>query len=109
MINRSTYEMFFIDYFDGKLDEKSRKELFSFLDNNPDLKKESESFNNEKVSPDTSVKYSFKDALKKETITRFNYKTWFVAFVEGDLNRFQKKDLEKFLLLHPYLKTELEL
>ena len=44
MINRTNYEIYFIDYFDGRLDEKSQKELFAFLKANADLKDEFDRF-----------------------------------------------------------------
>ena len=39
-INRQNYEQYFIDYLDGKLNEKQVGILMSFLEFNPDLKVE---------------------------------------------------------------------
>ncbi len=39
-INRENYEIWFIDFIDGKLDDEALKELNTFLHDNPDLKEE---------------------------------------------------------------------
>lgn len=108
MISRNNYEVFFLDYHEGNLGENERKELFSFLEHNPDLKQEFENFRN--VSLSSSDKKIFdKDRLKRNTITAYNYKTWFIALPENDLNNSQEKEVEDFILKNPSLRSELEL
>ena len=41
-INRNTYEVYLIDYFEGNLDALQVSELLLFLEQNPDLKTECE-------------------------------------------------------------------
>ena len=110
MLSRSNYEIYFLDYYEGNLTESQRKELMSFLDQNPDLKEEFDSFVNVSVEPDQSTVFFNKDSLKKrEGVNLSNYKTWLVAYTEDDLNDSQKKDVDRFLAAHPDLKSELDL
>ena len=46
MLSRSNYEIYFLDYYEGNLTESQRRELMSFLEQNPDLKEEFDSFVN---------------------------------------------------------------
>jgi len=114
-ITRANYEVFFIDYFDGLLDNEEQEELMRFLEAHPDLKKEFEAFDSTvNVSPDHSITFPGKEKLKigsnsKETSAIDNYEDWFIAFHEGDLNDDQKKQLEEFLHKHPELKKEFDL
>jgi hypothetical protein len=107
-INRSNYETYFLDFHEGNLSEALTRELFSFLDSNPDLKEEFESFEIVSVIP-SSKKFFDKDRLKKDTITQYNYKTWFVAYIENDLTTEQQNEVEQFLQKNPSLKPELEI
>ena len=108
-ITRNNYEIFFIDYFDKKLSEKQEEELFLFLEANPDLKFEFDMFSGIKAEPDVTIGFSHKERLKKNTITLFNYKSWFVGLLEGDLSPIQKSELNSFLEINPELKPELEI
>jgi hypothetical protein len=96
-INRSNYEIVFIDYFDGKLDNIREAELFQFLRENPDLKNEFDLFSTVNVEPDLDLKYSGKENLKKDLINITNYKTWLVAYLENDLSSDGRREIEKFL------------
>ncbi len=109
MINRSNYEIYFIDYFDGRLDEKSQKELFAFLKENADLKDEFDRFGNVSVEANPLIAFGGKDRLKKDVITLFNYKTWLVAYVENDLTDSQIKEVETFHSKNNSIKPELEI
>lgn len=107
-IDRSNYETFFLDFHEGNLSEGLTRELFSFLDSNPDLKEEFESFEMIAVSP-SDEKFFDKNNLKKDTITSSNYKIWFVGYIENDLTSEQKKEVEQFVERNPSLKPELEI
>ncbi len=109
MINRSNYEIYFIDYFDGRLHEKSRKELFAFLKANADLKDEFDRFGNVSIEANPLIAFGGKDQLKKDVITLFNYKTWLAAYVEKDLTDSQIKEFETFLSKNNSIKPELEI
>jgi hypothetical protein len=107
MINRSNYEEYLVDYFDGSLSDEQKQQLFSFLDENPDLNAEFDRFSN--VSLPKEKVFFDKDSLKKNTITRYNYKTYFIAYFENDLDAEEKIEVEKFLEVNPSLQKELEL
>jgi hypothetical protein len=107
MINRRNYEAYFIDYYDGELRDSQKKELFSFLSENPDLKAEFERFSN--ISLPKEKAYFDKEKLKRNTITLYNYKTYFIALLENDLSSEEKVEVKKFLEVHPALQKELEL
>jgi hypothetical protein len=108
MINRSNYEQFFLDFYDGTLNAAQKKELFAFLDANADLKAEFENF--EKISVEPAGKVYFdKERLKKNTVTIYNYKTYFTAWLEKDLNDEEVAELNVFLEKNPGLKQELEI
>jgi hypothetical protein len=107
MINRSNYEEYFLDYFDGSLSEEQKQQLFEFLSSNPDLKAEFDRFSIINV-PKEKVFFD-KDALKKNAITRYNYKTWFIAYVEDDLSAQERTEVERFIEVNPGLQKEFEL
>ena len=109
MITRSNYEIFFIDYFDGNLDAKQQEEVFAFIEMNPDLKIEFERYSDVKAESESTIVFNGKERLKKDTITVYNYKSWFVAFIENDLSKIQKAELHSFLANNKNLKPELEL
>jgi hypothetical protein len=107
IINRSNYEIYFIDYYDGNLNDLQKKELFTFLSENRDLKAEFERFSN--ISLPKEKAFFDKDKLKKNTITLYNYKTYFIAWYENDLSREEKIEVERFLEVNPALQKEFEL
>ena len=61
------------------------------------------------ADPDLTVQFGVKDRLKKNTITIFNYKTWFVGYLENDLSLEEKKEVDSFLTNNTSFKTEFEL
>lgn len=64
MISRQNYEIWFLDYHEGLLDSKSAEQLFSFLEQNPDLKLEFDSFEILSLE-EQNVKFEHKDKLFK--------------------------------------------
>jgi hypothetical protein len=108
VIDRNNYQEFFLDYYESNLNEKEREDMFAFLKINADLKQEFDSF--QKVTAPAPGKVYFdKDRLKKNTVTTYNYKTYFIALLENDLNDSERVEVEKFLVNNPSLKSELEL
>ena len=63
-INQSNYEAYFLDYIEGNLDSHHERELNQFLDQNPHLKQELESFAPVTLTPEDVV-YENKAALKR--------------------------------------------
>jgi hypothetical protein len=104
-INRNNYEVFLIDYIDGRLDPLQSNELLDFLSRNPDLKKEFDAY--EKIdmpaSKDIHIK---KDLLKKnfsdiEIIDETNFDEFCVARLEGDLEKDDEIRLQKYIEDNP--------
>jgi len=114
-INRDNYEIYFIDYWDGTLNTSLEKELMTFLENNYDLKEEFDNFENVSISPDKKIKFVEKESLKKpviasvQSINEQNYEEYFIANIEGDLNREESLLLEEFILTNPLLEKEYQL
>ena len=112
-INLNNYEIYFIDYFDGNMSAEVEMNLMLFLDNNPELKEEFESFENINLEQEEII-FSNKSSIKKTEIFSFaslsekNYENSFVAYFEGDLNNEEKKETEKFVELNPSLSKEFE-
>ncbi|CAN5608360.1 hypothetical protein BH11BAC1_BH11BAC1_02480 [soil metagenome] len=108
MISKNNYESFFLDYHEGNLSEELKKEVRVFLDSNPELKEEFESFEIISLS-EKSIVFSGKEKLKKSAVNEYNFKTWFVACEENDLNAADRKQVEQFLEINPAYKPELEI
>jgi len=113
-INRNNYEVFFIDFYDGKLTDAQQLEMEVFLKSNPDLKAEFAEFENITLEK-TAVIYAPKQKLKKSEIIEVagisedNYEESFIAFHENDLNANEKANLLSFLEANPQLEKEFQL
>jgi hypothetical protein len=113
-IDRNNYEVFIIDFFDGKLNAEATSALMLFLDENLDLKEEFELFKQPLPKPEQIV-FEKKEKLKKQAvkavaeINENNYENYFIAFYEGDLHQEEKTDLEIFLGLNEFLREEFQL
>ena len=114
-ISKDNYEIYILDYYEGKLNESQSQELLAFVDAHPDVKTEFDAFENISFTEDASIQFDFKECLKKEAISSSrminvsNYQEFFIADSEGDLSISQKNQLEKFRLLHPNLNNEYHL
>lgn len=99
-INRHNYEEYFVDFLDGKLDSSERMLLMSFLDQNPDLKEELKSFENEMLVVD-EIGFNEKNSLKKNIIVSdiktSNFDELCIAKIEGDLNKRESLEFDKFI------------
>lgn len=85
-LNRSNYELWFIDYTDGKLSPSQKEELFRFLEQHPDLKEEFELFTAEEVRLEVpKASFADKSALKKSAEAEVTMEQ-LVAFMENDLS-----------------------
>ena len=113
-ISRDNYEVWMIDYFDGKLTAGEADTLMAFLDSHEDLKEEFELISLELPGSET-VQYPGKEKLKRKIPRAFgmvnetNYENYFTAYYEQDLNTGEKEALEGFLKLNPLLKDEFHL
>lgn len=115
-INRNNYEVYMIDYLDGNLSADQVAELKLFLDKNPDIKEEAEGIAPKinKRQEDT-VEFDEKSALKQidssgeELINSTNCDTWFIAAVEGTLNKDELIRLDDYLKENPEKKNDFDL
>ncbi|MBN2175878.1 MAG: hypothetical protein JW731_17240 [Bacteroidales bacterium] len=114
-INRENYEAYFLDYLEKNLPPELVAELMVFLEQNPDLKSELESFDNIRLEPEEAVRFEGKKVLLKkylkrtENISVENYEEMMVARLEGDLSSEQNEELNEFLAKNPAVKLEYNL
>ncbi|NSW45932.1 MAG: hypothetical protein HPY79_08985 [Bacteroidales bacterium] len=113
-INRQNIELIFFEYLEGNLTLLQTKELFAFLEQNPDLKNEFENYQQIKLQP-KPIKYSKKERLKKEHQFANDFEILCIRFIENDLTENEKNDFlkiiaqdaEKQQIFSKYQKTKL--
>ncbi len=107
-INKENYPEYFLDYFEGRLSDADKAELFVFLDRNAALREEFEAFDPLPLEPETT---NFPDhaSLKRGQVTPSNYDWYFAAYTEGDLSREDQEAVERFVLSHPDKERELRM
>lgn len=84
-INRTNYEIYFLDYLDGNLPDDQIDDFLDFLEKNPDLHEELKAVSEIKLSPGPEA-FQQKEILRKEGmsgVSEFDYQA--VAYLEGDL------------------------
>ena len=111
-INRNNYEEYLIDLVDGKLLPSEESLLNSFLEENPDLKAEFDSFEPISILSDEK-EYKNKKLLKKigilSNLTTSNFDELCIAKLEGDLDKNELIKFDKFLEQKPKKKKEFNL
>lgn len=108
-INISNYEEFLLSYIDGELNDEERAAVASFLQQHPAQAKELELLKATILQPDKSVAFADKEMLYRSTvITIENYETYFLSYIDGELNAAEQQALEAFLKKHPHLQQELD-
>ncbi len=108
-ITRDNYEVYFLDYLEGNLDEELVNDFIEFLQANPDLKEELQQAGLISIKPE-DVKFENKDILFKEEfdqVEKFNDTA--IALLEGDLKEPEKKRFVSFLQKNPAKQKEAEL
>jgi hypothetical protein len=110
-INRENYEMYFLDYHEGRLEPGQVAELLVFLELNPEPKEEFRNFEAILVTPDMSIFFEQKSALKKNNVSisgpinASNYETYFIADTEKQLTPEEQHWLTGFLEINPGLNN----
>lgn len=114
--DRSNYEIWFIDWLDGKLSDYQIELLRRFLDENRDLKEEFDDFGNMAIparpAQDFNIKNSLgiKEHLKKNpadlTLSQIEYLS--VAYLENDLSATQEAELREAIGSDPVKKKTFE-
>ncbi len=99
-INKNNYEAYFLDYHEGNLSPQEVADLFLFLSQHPELKKDFENFENILLEDFSLPVFGDKENLKKN-ITTNNCDDYFIRFIEGTLTANEIQLLEVFLKLNP--------
>jgi len=95
--DRSNYEIWIIDWLDGKLDKTAAEKLMAFLEANPDLREEADSLYLTQL-PAGADKFRAKDSLKKTAadLPLQQVELLSVAYLENDITHEQLSDLKQF-------------
>lgn len=90
---------------DDMLSPDELASLKNFLQQQPALMREYEMLKRIKLSP-KPIFYSEKRKLRRKGIDQYNYQTYLIAEMEGDLDEKEKNALEGFLAVNPALESE---
>ncbi len=107
-INKNNYEAYFLDYHEGNLSPQEVADLFLFLSEHPELKKELDDFENVTLEDFPSTVFENKESLKKN-ITQDNREDYFIRAIEGNLDANESILLQTFLTEHPEFLEEFKL
>ncbi len=105
-ITRDNYEVFFIDYLDGTLDDTRIDEFLEFLQKNPDLKEELQKIKLFSIPPPKKV-FPLKEKLYKEKYDlQDHFDNACIAILEKDFTEEEIAGFKKYLNEHPEKKKE---
>ena len=108
-ITRDNYEVFFLDYLEGNLEENHIDQFLDFLEQNPDLKEELQLFENISL-PEEDLLFSDKESLyKKSVYEKELLENKFVAYLENDLQARERELFESWLADNPEFQHEYQL
>ncbi len=110
-INRNNYELFFIDYLDGKLSHSEELELMAFLTGNPDLDEELNLVRNIKIEPE-KIFFVDKNSLKKASFPEISSEKFYelcVGKIEKALSHDDEILLAQYMELNPEKVKDLQL
>lgn len=107
-INKENYPEYILDFFEGRLSESDKAELFVFLDRHPALKEEFDAFEPMALEPG-EINFPDRESLKRGRVTPSNYEWYFAAYVEGDLSSEEQEAVEQFALTNPHMGRELRM
>ncbi|MGE5356690.1 MAG: hypothetical protein ACM3PT_10685 [Deltaproteobacteria bacterium] len=111
MINRFNYEIWFLDHSEGKLNVSDEEMLFEFLDSNPDLREEFETFEIFRLEKEEYL-FSGKNALKKPIIAEDiegldDFEILAVKKIEGTISKEETNILDSMLAASDKRQKEL--
>ena len=109
-INRSNYEIWFIDWFDGNLNELQIEQLNRFISENPDLKEEFNELNSLILKP-SEISFRQKEQLEKsvDDLSESQFELLCVAYLERDLTSCQQTELNEITDRYPEKKRSFEI
>ncbi len=113
-ITLENYIIYIVDYYDGILSPSEQKSLFAFLELNPALKEEFDSFGQSKRIdfPEHKMGNDFKHQLKKicsepmGRVTRNNVELYLTKEIEGELCQVEKIELADFIKQNPLFERD---
>ena len=112
-INKSNYEIYTIDYLDGKLSPSEVAEFMIFIADNPDIANEIELLRSVspqnydcEISPDFS---NLKKELHSTPVNKKNFEEYCIAFYEKDLSPKAEADLQEWIRKNPLERNTFEL
>jgi hypothetical protein len=109
-IDRSNYEIWLIDWLDGKLNSLQVEELKLYLEQNPDIREEFEDLTPINLLPG-EISFPHKEHLKKSpsdiSVSQFEYLC--IAYLENDLNDNQQAELLEIVSRYPDRKKTFDL
>jgi hypothetical protein len=109
-ININNFEVYVIDFIDGKLNKVDTESLFTFLNQNPALKEEFDLLTNtSNFIPIETVSFDSSSLLKPINIDVNNYSEKLIGLIENDLFPIEKEILLSEINLYPELKKEHDL
>jgi hypothetical protein len=109
--NRGNYELFVIDFLEGKLSEEDHILFVKFLKDHPEINEEIKDIHNAQLQPDDE-QFSGKHILKKNIKTSKYQDDFYnncIAYLEGDLGSAEKINFENWISDNPQKIHELEL
>ena len=113
-INKSNYEIFVIDYLDGKLSAVEVEHFMAFLEDNPDIKEELVGIKETTLETE-NIFFTQKSELKKKElivtngIDENNYENYFIGYYENELTPSQNSSLKNFLIENQELNGEFKI
>jgi len=112
-ISRYNYEECFLLYVDNELTPAERGLVEAFVLQNPDLEEEFTMLKQSQLKPDASLVWEDKSVLfrseKDQLIDLQNYETFFLLYVDNELNVGERRVVESFVSQHPALQQELDI
>jgi len=107
MVSRHNYEEYFLLYADDELNPQQRAAVELFVQQNPDMAAELEMILQMKLDPEEGIVFPDKGTLFKTAdveINIHNYETYFLLYVDKELDAATAGIVEKFVLQHPALQ-----
>jgi len=101
-LDRSNYELWFIDWLDGNLNSQQAGHLKLFLEQNPDLRREFNDLTQVNLVPD-QTSFPYKEHLKRSPseISGLQFDYLCAAFLENDLSDSQQAELLDIINQYP--------
>ncbi len=107
MINRYNYEIYALDYLEGRLSDQIKQEFELFLEQNPDIKNEILSLVDQPITHPTSQSFPDKFSLKKSSIQGLSYaEELIISDIEGIASPRQKSELKEITTSNKHYAQE---